>query len=79
MRSKLTYSIKVFEIVQKNLSVFFEKLPVATRFHPEPMVFLIEVIFEKESKIGTIVSKITKVRKVKNWMNFVPLFSPIEF
>ena len=50
--------------MQMKLSNLFETLPVATRFNPEAMVFLIEVKFRQGSKIGTMLSKIKNVRKL---------------
>ena len=40
--------------------IFFETLPVARHFTPEPMIFLIEVNFRKRSKNGTMLSKLKK-------------------
>ena len=65
MRLKFTFSSKVFESCANKLVWYlFGTLPVARRFNPEPMIFLIEVSFRKVSKIGTILSKIKKVRKL---------------
>ena len=65
MRSKFTFSRNVFESwANKLVWYLFETLPVATHFNPEAMVFLIEVKFWKGSKIGTMLSKIKKVRKL---------------
>ena len=55
MRLKFTFSSKVFESCANKLVWYlFGTLPVARRFNPEPMIFLIEVSFRKVSKIGTI-------------------------
>ena len=65
MRSNFTFSSKVFESwADKFVWYLFETLPVATNFKSEPMLFLIEVYFWKVSKIGTILSKIKKIRKL---------------
>ena len=65
MRSKFTFSSKVFERwANKLVWYLFETLPVPTRFNPELMVFLIEVYFRKGSKIVTMLSKMNKVRKL---------------
>ena len=65
MRSKFTFSSEVFDsCANKLVSYLFGTLPVARRFNPEPLIFLIEVIFRKVSKIGTMLSKIKKVGKL---------------
>ena len=43
--------------------MFFEKLPVATRFNPDSLGFLIEINFQKRSKFG----KMSKIKKTKFW------------
>ena len=63
IRSVFTFSRDVLESSASNLVwCLFETLSVATRFNPEPMVFLIEVNFRKGSKIWTMFSKIRKIR-----------------
>ena len=83
MRLKFTFSSKVFDSCANKLVGYFETLPVATRFNPEPMVFLIEVNFRKVSKIGTMLSKIKKVRKLWHICSKLnelhPTFSAIAF
>ena len=84
MRSKFTLSSTVFESCAKKLvGYLFETVPVTTRFHPEPVVFLIEVNFRKGSKIGTVLSKKRKFGIVETFvvssMNFIPLFSQLHF
>ena len=65
MRLKFMFSSKVFESCANKLVWYlFGTLPVARRFNPEPMIFMIEVSFRKVSKNGTILSKIKKVRKL---------------
>ena len=65
MRLKFTFSSKVFESCANKLVWYlYGSLPVTRRFNTEPMIFLIEVIFRKVSKIGTMLSKKKKVRKV---------------
>ena len=65
MKWNITFSSKVFDRwAYKIVLYLFETLPVATRFNPEPMVFLIEVNFRKGSKIGTMLSKMKEVRKL---------------
>ena len=61
---KFTFSSKIFESCAKVVWYLYGTLPVTRRFNTEPMIFLIEVKFRKVSKIGTMLSKIKKVRKL---------------
>ena len=82
MRSKYTFPSTVFESWANNhVWYLFETLPLATRFIPEPVVFLIEVNFRKGSKNGTRRKQKfgTSDTFVVNSMNFIPLFSQSRF
>ena len=82
--SRFMFSSKVLESCANKLVWYlFETLPVATCFNLEPMVLLIVVNVRKVSKIGSMLSKIKKVRKLWqvccNLDELPPIFPQLRF